>query len=192
MSGVHREPAMHEVVVRAPRGRSAVSPVRGRLAAWTARVRASTWSLVLAKVALGATALGVLAALGAASAVHAERSAVAAPEPPAPASAPVAAVASAPPSEVVADAGAAAPAGGEVLPDGRVVLNVASEESLRRLPGVGPARARAIVALRQRLGRLRAVEDLLRVKGIGRKMVVRIRPLVVLDAPIRVADAGPG
>jgi hypothetical protein len=37
--------------------------------------------------------------------------------------------------------------------------------------------------LRQRLTKFRAVEDLLRVKGIGRKMLRRLRPSVVLDRP---------
>jgi competence protein ComEA len=73
--------------------------------------------------------------------------------------------------------------GSGVMADGRVILNVASEEELTRLPGIGPSRARAIVALRQRLAKFRAVEDLLRVKGIGRKTLRRIKPNVVLDRP---------
>jgi competence protein ComEA len=63
------------------------------------------------------------------------------------------------------------------------VLNLASEEDLRRLPGIGPTRARSILELRQRLAKFRAVEDLLRVRGIGRKMIQRIRPAVVVDRP---------
>ena len=53
-----------------------------------------------------------------------------------------------------------------------------------KLPGIGPSRARAILALRQRLAKFRAVEDLLRVKGIGRKTLRRIKPNVVLDRPV--------
>ncbi|MCU0659040.1 MAG: helix-hairpin-helix domain-containing protein [Polyangiaceae bacterium] len=68
-----------------------------------------------------------------------------------------------------------------VLPDGRVVLNVASEEELRRLPGVGPARARAIVELRKRRGKFRSFSELLRVKGIGRKSLARMTPKMTLD-----------
>lgn len=75
-----------------------------------------------------------------------------------------------------------APAAG-VLPDGRVVLNVASEEELTRLPGIGPARAKAIAALRARVGRFRSLNDLRRVKGIGRRSLERLRPHAVLDAP---------
>jgi competence protein ComEA len=68
-----------------------------------------------------------------------------------------------------------------------VLLNSASVEDLRRLPGIGEKRAAAIVALRTRLGRLRAIEDLMKVKGIGRATLKRLRPLVRLDGP---GDAG--
>jgi len=74
--------------------------------------------------------------------------------------------------------------GEAVLPDGRIVLNLASEAELTKLPGIGPSRARAILTLRQRLTKFRAVEDLLRIKGIGRKMLRRLRPSVVLDRPV--------
>jgi competence protein ComEA len=47
----------------------------------------------------------------------------------------------------------------------------------------------AILALRARLGRLRAIEDLMKVKGIGRATLKRLRPLVRLDAKV-AADAG--
>lgn len=80
-------------------------------------------------------------------------------------------------------------------PEDPVFVNHASVDELRRLPGVGPKRADAIVALRQRMGRFQRVEDLLRVKGVGRTTLRRWRPLVRLDAPPRrddgaTADAG--
>jgi competence protein ComEA len=70
-----------------------------------------------------------------------------------------------------------------------VVLNTAATEDLRRLPGIGEKRASAILALRARLGRFRAVEDLLKVKGIGRATLRRLRPMIRLD-PIAVSDGG--
>jgi competence protein ComEA len=79
-----------------------------------------------------------------------------------------------------------------LLADGRVVLNEATENELTKLPGIGPSRARAILALRQRLTRFKAVEDLLRVKGIGRKMLRRLRPNLVLDRPAAPPRAVPG
>lgn len=68
----------------------------------------------------------------------------------------------------------------ETLADGAVIvdLNLANEDELRKLPGIGPGRARKIVELRTRLGRLKSVDDLARIKGFGRALVKRIRPLV--------------
>jgi competence protein ComEA len=88
-------------------------------------------------------------------------------------------------SEVPSTRGAAAPAGRpQASPDDPVILNTANVDDLRRLPGVGEKRANAILSLRARLGgRLRSVEDLLKVKGIGRTTLKRLRPLVRLDPP---------
>jgi competence protein ComEA len=81
------------------------------------------------------------------------------------------------------DAGPAssAPPARRATPDDPVFLNQAALDDLRRLPGVGPKRAQAILALRQRLGRFRQVEDLLKVKGIGRSTLKKLRPLVRVD-----------
>ena len=58
--------------------------------------------------------------------------------------------------------------------DVRININEASVEQLVQLPGIGPSRAEAIVAERERR-RFRRVEDIMRVPGIGRKTFVRIR-----------------
>jgi competence protein ComEA len=71
--------------------------------------------------------------------------------------------------------------GPSVTADGKVALNLATEEDLRRLPGIGATRAKAILALRERLGRFRRPEDLLRVKGIGRRSLARLRPLLIVE-----------
>lgn len=75
------------------------------------------------------------------------------------------------------------PAPSGVLPDGRIVLNLATEEEIQKLPGFGPSRARALVELRKRRGKFRSLSELLRVKGIGRKTLARLAPKVVLDPP---------
>src|SRR5580692_4451322 len=72
---------------------------------------------------------------------------------------------------------------GPASPEDPVILNSAGIDDLRRLPGIGEKRATAILALRARLGRLRAIEDLMKVKGIGRATMRRLRPLVRLDGP---------
>ncbi|MEO7093251.1 MAG: helix-hairpin-helix domain-containing protein [Polyangiales bacterium] len=77
------------------------------------------------------------------------------------------------------DAADATPPAIETFADGAVIvdLNLATDVELRRLPGIGPARSRAILELRMRLGRFKAVDDLARIKGFGRAMLRRLRPL---------------
>jgi competence protein ComEA len=75
----------------------------------------------------------------------------------------------------------------------KVVLNTATAAELCTLPGVGPKRAEQILALRDKLGgRFRRIEDLRRVRGLGRKALERLRPLVVLDPPEPPSGAPPG
>lgn len=65
--------------------------------------------------------------------------------------------------------------------EGVVNINTATEDELQRLPRVGPSRAAAIVALRSRVQRFRSADDLLRVRGIGRASMRRLRPYVTLN-----------
>ena len=58
--------------------------------------------------------------------------------------------------------------------DARININEAGVEELVQLPGIGPSRAQAIVAERDKR-RFRRVEDIMRVPGIGRKTFSRIR-----------------
>lgn len=66
--------------------------------------------------------------------------------------------------------------------DGVVNLNTAPPEVLALLPGVGPAKAGAIVVYRKRRP-FRTVDELVRIKGIGRKMVRRLRPHLAIAGP---------
>jgi competence protein ComEA len=196
-----------EASPRAIEGALALSPSsRGRS---TAPHLLLVWLPILVKVAAAAGAAVVLAVIGAKAGAHRPPSAtepVASAAPPVLAAALVAGGPAPPttegPTPAAVDAGTAVPSpvpaqpaepapGGGLLPDGRVVLNDATETDLTKLPGIGPSRAHAILALRQRLKRFRAVEDLLRVKGIGRKMLRRLRPSVVLDRPSVDTQATP-
>jgi len=68
--------------------------------------------------------------------------------------------------------------------DGKLILNLATVDDLRKLPGVGQKRAQAIVDLRTKLGgRFRKLADLLRVKGIGVKRLNKLKEQLVLDPP---------
>ncbi|MBD3917905.1 ComEA family DNA-binding protein [Paenibacillus sp. PR3] len=64
-------------------------------------------------------------------------------------------------------------------PDGRIDINHATAQQLDELPGIGPAKAAAIVADREANGPFRSVDDLDRVKGIGAKMIEKLRASVV-------------
>jgi competence protein ComEA len=68
----------------------------------------------------------------------------------------------------------------EAQPPARQTINVntASAAELERLPGIGPVRAAAIVAWRERNGAFRRIEDLLAVEGIGPATLERLRPSI--------------
>jgi competence ComEA-like helix-hairpin-helix protein len=72
----------------------------------------------------------------------------------------------------------ALPAGAEKL---HIDLNHAGVTELCRLPGIGPKRAEAIVEMRRKKPFTR-ISQLLRVRGIGRKTLSRLRPLLYIDA----------
>ncbi len=65
--------------------------------------------------------------------------------------------------------------------DDPVFINGASIEELCRLPGIGKKRALSIQMLQKKLGRIHRVEDLLRVQGIGRATIRKIRLVARLD-----------
>jgi competence ComEA-like helix-hairpin-helix protein len=73
-----------------------------------------------------------------------------------------------------------APAG-EPPPPEPLNINTATPSQLESLPGIGPALARRIVAVRDSLGGFKRSEDLLIVPGIGPKRLDRMRPWFVLS-----------
>lgn len=62
---------------------------------------------------------------------------------------------------------------------GRLDLNRATVDELTELKGIGPSKAQAITDDRQRNGNFRSVDDLIRVKGIGEKLLAGIKESVV-------------
>jgi competence protein ComEA len=67
-------------------------------------------------------------------------------------------------------------------------VNTASAEELSLLPGVGPARAKKIVELRQQRGGFKRVEDLLEVKGIGEASLAKLKPYLALEGKSTLSD----
>ncbi len=76
---------------------------------------------------------------------------------------------------------------------GQINLNAATADELGLLPGIGPARAEAIVARRQQRP-FRRIEELRKIRGIGAKAYSRIRIYVAVEGKTtlrRADDPGP-
>ena len=76
-------------------------------------------------------------------------------------------------------------------PAGVVNINTATEAELIRLPGIGPSKAQAILKLRARMGSFSRVENLLRVRGIGRKTLQKLRPMLTLKGETTLVASKP-
>ena len=59
-----------------------------------------------------------------------------------------------------------------------VNINTAGTSELETLRGIGPAKAKAIVDYRKEHGGFQSVDDLINVRGIGPKILEKIRPEV--------------
>jgi competence protein ComEA len=74
---------------------------------------------------------------------------------------------------------------GEVTHEPGVLnINQATVEDLERLPGIGPKRARSIIASRNaRGGKFTTYEEILEIDGIGPTTLDRIRGYIILGPP---------
>ena len=64
----------------------------------------------------------------------------------------------------------------------RLDLNKASQYQLEKLPRIGPALAARIVAYREQHGPFRSVQEILNVRGIGKKTLNRIAPFLFVTS----------
>ena len=62
-----------------------------------------------------------------------------------------------------------------------VDLNTADAETLQTLPGIGPAKAAAIIAYREEHGPFRIVEDITNVSGIGEGILSQIIDYITVE-----------
>jgi competence protein ComEA len=62
----------------------------------------------------------------------------------------------------------------------QVAVNTATAEELMQVPGIGPAKAKAIIAYREEHGPFQRVEDLLRINGIGEKTLEKLKPYLLV------------
>ncbi|OKP97263.1 helix-hairpin-helix domain-containing protein [Paenibacillus sp. P46E] len=77
----------------------------------------------------------------------------------------------------------AAPSGstvssGQASAEGKINVNTADAAALMNLPGIGEKKAQAIIDYRSSKGAFRSLADLGGVKGIGPKMLEKLKPLV--------------
>ena len=64
---------------------------------------------------------------------------------------------------------------------GKVNINQADLAQLETLPGIGAKKAQAIIDYRTAIGSFHSLEDLGKVKGIGPKMLEKLKDLVIFQ-----------
>jgi competence ComEA-like helix-hairpin-helix protein len=80
------------------------------------------------------------------------------------------------------------PVGGMVLeesiaPPPPFDLNTVSREELTSIRGIGPALAQRILEYRERIGTFTSIDDLLEIRGIGVKNILRFKEYLTLSPP---------
>lgn len=63
----------------------------------------------------------------------------------------------------------------------RINVNKATAQMLTSLPGIGPAYAQNIINYRLKHGSFTTFEELLKVKGIGKKRLEKLKPFIILN-----------
>ena len=71
-----------------------------------------------------------------------------------------------------------------------VNINTATKDELVALPGIGPAKAQAIVDYRKAHGPFKTVEELKDVKGIGAKRFEKLKPDLAVTGPTSTKTVG--
>src|SRR5246127_2537119 len=60
-------------------------------------------------------------------------------------------------------------------------INTANSEELQQVPGIGPATAEKILQMRKSYGTFKSVDDLLAIKGIGKKRLEKMRKYLTVS-----------
>ena len=63
---------------------------------------------------------------------------------------------------------------------GTININTATSTELQQLPGIGASKAQSIVDYREAHGLFKRISDITKVKGIGNKILEKIREDIVL------------
>lgn len=71
--------------------------------------------------------------------------------------------------------------------DGQIDLNTSTAKELQQLPGIGKGLAKRIIDYRIANGPFKNVEDLIKVKGIGKKMFARMQDRLTVGSSSQIA-----
>jgi comEA protein len=69
----------------------------------------------------------------------------------------------------------------KALPSKPVNINIAGEQELRTLPGVGPVYAQRIITYREKNGSFSSIEEIKQIKGIGEKTFKKMKPYLTIE-----------
>ncbi|MFQ5630388.1 MAG: ComEA family DNA-binding protein [bacterium] len=67
------------------------------------------------------------------------------------------------------------------IQNAKININTATIAELQLLPGIGPVLGERMIKFRNERGSFRRIEDLLKVKGIGRNTLEKLSELITLD-----------
>ncbi len=62
--------------------------------------------------------------------------------------------------------------------NGKINLNTATAEELQEIPGIGPAKATAIISYRDEVNKFQKLDDLTNVSGIGQKTIEKLADFI--------------
>jgi competence protein ComEA len=69
-------------------------------------------------------------------------------------------------------------------------INAATSEQLQLVPGIGPATADKILQMRKSYGPFKSVDDLLAIRGIGKKRLDKMRKYLIAGRPATASKPG--
>ena len=75
-------------------------------------------------------------------------------------------------------------------PPAPININTANSEQLQEVPGIGPATAEKILQMRKSYGAFKSVDDLLSIKGIGKKRLDKMRKYLTVGKAAAAAKTG--